>query len=110
MTGGFVPLVEPLGETAEPAEAQQLDQYSFLAADPAMVVRSKGARTELRRLGENWTGTAAEALSVAHGLLPPQPVAPVPGLPPFQGGIAGYIGYDWGAVLEKLPAARYDDL
>ena len=143
MTGGFAPLVEPLGETAEPsevcsrfldlpyllfldsggmhrssghrlhsgpAEAQQLDQYSFLAADPAMVVRSKGARTELRRLGENWTGTAADALSVAHGLLPPQPVAPVPGLPPFQGGVAGYIGYDWGAVLEKLPAARYDDL
>ena len=32
------------------------------------------------------------------------------GLPPFQGGAAGYIGYDYGAVLERLPAPRYDDL
>jgi para-aminobenzoate synthetase component 1 len=24
--------------------------------------------------------------------------------------LAGYIGYDWGAVLERLPAPRYDDL
>jgi para-aminobenzoate synthetase component 1 len=40
----------------------------------------------------------------------PHAGAPVPGLPPFQGGAAGYIGYDYGAVLERLPAARYDDL
>ena len=38
------------------------------------------------------------------------PRAPVSGLPPFQGGAAGYIGYDYGAVLERLPAARFDDL
>jgi para-aminobenzoate synthetase component 1 len=31
-------------------------------------------------------------------------------LPPFQGGVAGYIGYDYGAVLERIPPARYDDL
>ena len=35
---------------------------------------------------------------------------PVAGLPPFQGGVAGYIGYDWGLTLERLPAPRYDDL
>jgi para-aminobenzoate synthetase component 1 len=143
MTGGWAPLVEPLGESAEPteicsrfldlpylifldsagmhrgsgsrlhsgsAETQQLDQYSFLAADPALVVRSKGARTEVRRSGENWTATTADALNVAHRLLPSQPVTPISGLPPFQGGLAGYIGYDWGAVLERVPAARYDDL
>jgi para-aminobenzoate synthetase component 1 len=143
MTGGLVPLVEPLGETAEPAEicsrfldlpyllfldsggmhrgsgnplhsapaeTQQLDQYSFLAADPALVVRSKGVTTEVRRSGETWTAAAADALSVAHRLLPSQPIPPISGLPPFQGGLAGYIGYDWGAVLERLPAARYDDL
>jgi para-aminobenzoate synthetase component 1 len=31
-------------------------------------------------------------------------------LPPFQGGAAGYIAYDWGLTLERLPAPRYDDL
>jgi para-aminobenzoate synthetase component 1 len=35
---------------------------------------------------------------------------PAPGLPPFQGGVAGYIGYDYGAVLERVPPTRYDDL
>jgi para-aminobenzoate synthetase component 1 len=34
---------------------------------------------------------------------------PVPGLPPFQGGAAGYIGYEWGRILERLPPARHDD-
>jgi para-aminobenzoate synthetase component 1 len=34
----------------------------------------------------------------------------LPDLPPFQGGAAGYIGYDWGLALERLPAPAYDDL
>ena len=34
----------------------------------------------------------------------------IPELPPFQGGIAGYLGYDYGAILEHLPAPRHDDL
>jgi hypothetical protein len=34
----------------------------------------------------------------------------VPDLPPFQGGAAGYLAYDWGRVLERLPAPRHDDL
>jgi para-aminobenzoate synthetase component 1 len=130
MTTGFAPLVEPLGQTADPAEvcARFLDlpyllfldsaatqhpdaQYSFLAADPLRVVRSKGPSTEIRNVpGGDWTRVEGDALSVARGLLPSEPTEPVPGLPPFQGGIAGYIGYDWGAVLERLPRPRYDDL
>jgi para-aminobenzoate synthetase component I len=142
----FTPLVEPLGENADPAEtcarfvdlpylvfldsaaappyqpvhalsdgrggeAQQLAQFSFLAADPVLVVRSKGTRTEIRRRGESaWSPVQGDALSVAQSQLPSPPAEPVPGLPPFQGGLAGYIGYDWGALLERLPAARYDDL
>jgi para-aminobenzoate synthetase component 1 len=43
-------------------------------------------------------------------LLAPHHTDAVPGLPPFQGGIAGYLAYDYGAVLERLPAPRYDDL
>jgi para-aminobenzoate synthetase component 1 len=130
MRDGFVPLVEALGETAEPSEVcshfldlpyllfldsaatQHPDaQYSFLAADPVAVVRSKGTRTELRRQQDReWAVVPGDALSAARSLLPPEPVTPVAGLPPFQGGLAGYVGYDWGAVLEKLPPPRYDDL
>jgi para-aminobenzoate synthetase component 1 len=31
-------------------------------------------------------------------------------VPPFQGGIAGFIAYDWGLTLERLPEPRFDDL
>src|SRR2546428_13424525 len=43
--------------------------------------------------------------------LGPSP-APWPGAdpPPFQGGAAGYVGYDWGMMLERVPRPRYDDL
>ena len=42
--------------------------------------------------------------------LAPFHTEPIDGLPPFQGGAAGYIAYDWGLMLERLPAPRYDDL
>ena len=130
MTRPWDPIVEPLGETGDPSEicARLLDlpyllfldsaatrhtdgQYSFLAADPVVIVRSKGSRTEARRREDpGWSEVSGDALTVARSYLPSEPLLPVPGLPPFQGGLAGYIGYDWGAMLERLPAPRYDDL
>jgi para-aminobenzoate synthetase component I len=130
MSLSISPLVEPLGETADPAEicTRFLDlpyvlfldsaapqhpdsHYSFLAADPAQVVRSKGPVTEVWRADRpGWTSVPGDALSAARALLPREPIEPISGVPPFQGGIAGYLGYDWGAVLERLPRARYDDL
>ncbi len=58
-----------------------LSRYSFLAADPVAVARTPEAARELLRAEQ------------------PSPLA---GLPPFQGGIAGYIGYDWGAERERV--------
>jgi para-aminobenzoate synthetase component I len=135
MNEGLAPLVEPLATAADPVEvcacflelpyllfldsaskrsphedSQRLEQFSFLSADPVAVIRSKGRRTEVRHGEGNWTSTGDDALTLARSLLPQPSAPPVSGLPPFQGGIAGYIGYDWGAVLERLPAARYDDL
>jgi para-aminobenzoate synthetase component I len=66
-----------------------LSRYSFLAADPVAVVRTPEAARQLLR---------------THGL------APIPGLPPFQGGIAGYLSYELGAEAEHVahpPADRY---
>jgi para-aminobenzoate synthetase component 1 len=145
MKAAYAPLVEPLGETAEPAEVcarfldlpylifldsaamhpyprrpqqerltgdgQQLEQYSFLSADPVALVRSKGAVTEVRQAAStNWITVPGDALTAARSLLPQEPLPAVSGVPPFQGGLAGYIGYDWGSVLERLPRTRYDDL
>jgi para-aminobenzoate synthetase component 1 len=132
---GLVPLVEPLqtpGNAAEvaerfldlpyllfldsatgagsgSAEARGLGRFSFLSADPAIVVRSKGTATEVLQDG-TWRRSEGDALGVARAMLSDARIEPVPGLPPFQGGAAGYIGYDYGAVLERIPPTRYDDL
>ncbi len=135
MTERFAPLVDNLGTAGDPMEAvgrfldlpyllfldsatgaalagesHQLGRYSFLAADPACVIRSKGRKTELGGPGRPWTPIGADPLIALRDLLAPFAADPVSGLPPFQGGAAGYIGYDYGALLERLPPTRFDDL
>jgi para-aminobenzoate synthetase component I len=92
-------------------DPERLGRYSFVAADPVVVVRSKNARTELV---DPRTGRArvvdGDALTIVRTLMAPFASEPDPDLPPFQAGAAGYIGYDWGAQLERLPTPRFDDL
>ncbi|MEO6211157.1 MAG: aminodeoxychorismate synthase component I [Gemmatimonadaceae bacterium] len=92
-------------------DAERLGRYSFLAADPALVVHGKGAHASVldTRTGTE-TGVATHAMAAVRELLAPHQADPIPDLPPFQGGAAGYLAYDWGAVLERLPAPRWDDL
>ena len=66
-----------------------LSRYSFLAADPVAVARSPEAARDMLRTHHH---------------------RPLAGLPPFQGGIAGYIGYDWGAELEHVTRPPADRL
>ena len=94
--------------------ATRLGRYSFLTADPVAIVQSKGERTEVRSLR---TGVrdgvgivAGDVLAHVGALLAPYRRAPLEGLPPFQGGAAGYLAYDWGRVLERIPENRHDDL
>lgn len=134
MSERFAPLVDNLGTAGDPIEVvsrfldlpyvlfldsaikatgsdgHQLGRYSFLAADPALVIRSKGRTTEVGGPGTPWARVDADPLIAARELLGRFAADPVSGLPPFQGGAAGYLGYDYGAVLERLPATRFDDL
>ncbi len=135
MTDRFAPLVDNLGPTGDPIDVvarfidlpyllfldsatgtslandgHQLGRYSFLTADPPRIVRSKGRTTEVGGPGIPWDRREADPLVAVRELLAPFAADAVSGLPPFQGGAAGYLGYDYGAVLERLPAARFDDL
>ena len=74
-----------------------LGRYSFLMAEPADVVRGKGP-------------DSSGALDDVRALMATRAAAPIPGLPPFQTGAAGYIAYDWGRALERLPVPHCDDL
>ncbi len=79
-------------------DPDRLGRYSFLTAAPASVLRTRGG------------GAGPNALAQAGTLLARYRTAPIPDLPPFQGGLAGYLAYDFGGVLERLPPSRYDDL
>ncbi|HKE86971.1 MAG TPA: aminodeoxychorismate synthase component I [Vicinamibacterales bacterium] len=91
--------------------ATRLGRYSFLMADPIAVIRSKGKRNDvldcMTAAGHLVSG---DIFDIVRARLSAHETEPVAGLPPFQGGVAGYIGYDWGLTLERLPAPRYDDL
>jgi para-aminobenzoate synthetase component I len=103
------------------AQGTRLGRYSFLSADPVVVVRSKtarsksapseGVRTDVRHAAApQWTVFDGDALEAIRTLMAPHLAEPIAGLPPFQGGAAGYLAYDWGSVLERLPEPRFDDL
>ena len=92
-------------------KASRLGRYSFLTADPVAVVRSKGRTTEsLDRVSGARRIVGGDAVDALRALLEPHAAEPVSGVPPFQGGAAGYLAYDWGRVLERLPAPRHEDL
>ncbi|HUK21159.1 MAG TPA: aminodeoxychorismate synthase component I [Gemmatimonadales bacterium] len=88
----------------------RLGRYSFIAADPIHLIRSKGALTLERPSGRSEWKRVSDPLGAARAVLRRFEAEPVADLPPFQGGAAGYLGYDWGTTLERVPRARYDDL
>ncbi len=119
-------------------DPNRLGRYSFLMADPSAVVSAKDGRTVVERratesgLRDQGSGksnsrmtgdglrvtepgngvgrTGNDPLLIVRELLQPFHAEAIPDLPPFQGGAAGYIGYDYGAWLERLPRPRHDDL
>jgi para-aminobenzoate synthetase component 1 len=71
------------------AERGRRGRYSFVAADPVTVIERTGDAHALDAVTDAIAAAAAE---------------PLPGLPPFQGGAAGFVSYEWGSALERLPA------
>ena len=96
-------------DSAPPTDPEHLGRYSFLAADPVTAVRSKGLLTQELVEG-SWIRVAGDPLAHIGALVAAHATAPLAELPPFQGGAAGYVAYDWGMMLERVPRPRYDDL
>ena len=85
-------------------------RYSFLGSDPLVVLSAKNGRIILRRAGRTERLPDGDPLEALRALLKEvQPVA-VPGLPRFQGGAVGFLGYDMVGHMEKLPRMAKDDL
>jgi len=89
--------------------SEKLGRFSYLAADPWLVLQSKGSALEWHSAAgvERSTGDPFAALQT---LLAQHALDACPGLPAFQGGAAGYLAYDLCHHLERLPSPRFDDL
>ncbi|RDV82308.1 aminodeoxychorismate synthase component I [Ammonifex thiophilus] len=85
-------------------------RYSFIMTKPFLQVQAKGQKLVLRdEEGREWT-EEGNPLELLRNLLRHYQY-PSGGCPlPFCGGAAGFISYDLGRQLERLPSRALDDL
>ena len=72
-------------------------RWSYLTADPVAVLEAPAS-------GPDPFAVARRLVSRLDPTLPDGPDAP-----PFIGGLVGFLGYDLGHVLERLPSIAIDD-
>jgi para-aminobenzoate synthetase component 1 len=88
-----------------------LSRYSFIGLDPFLVLVAYGKRVHLDRLpGEKRFTLFADPFDALRSLLGTYRQAPGPGDPPFWSGGIGYLSYELGRHIERLPSATVDDL
>ncbi len=94
---------------------EKVGRYSFLAAEPFMLIEAHGRTMSVTSLSKKATGdmrfdaTSQNPLSLLRNFVKRVSVAKVSGLPPFVGGAVGYAGYDTVRYVETLPNAPADD-
>lgn len=80
-------------------------RYSFVMADPWQILESRKGQTYL-----NNQECSGSFFSVLQQHLDLYRIDHLPTLPPFQCGVAGYLGYEAGHLLEALPLPATDEL
>lgn len=103
--GAPYPLLLESASVADP----HLGRYSFLTADPWLVLRSRGDRVESIAAGQS-SHAVGDPFDALRAAVRAHSATHDAGLPPFQGGAAGYFAYDLCHRIERLPAPRFDEL
>jgi para-aminobenzoate synthetase component 1 len=82
----------------------RLGRFSYIAADPihSVAVESVGDGRDTQRV--------SEAFSLVRSMLTDLACATIPGLPPFQGGVAGLVSYECGLARLGLASPGSSDV
>jgi len=86
-----------------------ISRYSFIGIDPYLIFTVKDGLNEIEFAGKK-TVSFRNPLSRLRELVNSYRQKPVEGLPPFQGGAAGMLCYDFVRYLEEIPGNAVDDL
>lgn len=78
-------------------QRRRLGRYSFVTADPLQTWQLKSVEF------------GCDPFEPFERILPSGSQTSLPGLPPFQGGIAGLLGYELGGCFEKIPLPQIDE-
>ncbi|MBZ0155710.1 MAG: anthranilate synthase component I family protein [Alphaproteobacteria bacterium] len=89
----------------------KIARYSFILFDPYLLLRAKeGEVTIHSTAGDRHSVSYRPPLDRLRELVEAYPQRPSPELPPFQGGAAGLISYDFVRYIEDIPKKALDDL
>ncbi|MEW6571145.1 MAG: anthranilate synthase component I family protein [Nitrospirota bacterium] len=88
---------------------EKIARYSFAGFDPCLKFTVRDGTVEIVTLEPKKLSTR-NPLGIMKSLLSLYKQAPAEHLPPFQGGFAGILSYDFVHYLESLPRNTTDDL
>lgn len=90
-------------------DPEKLGRYSFMGADPFLVLRSIGEETEVIRPDGKEIETG-NPLDILNSYMGKYRIDLNESDPPFTGGAVGFISYDICHFIEKLPKTMVNDL
>ncbi|MFH0942098.1 MAG: aminodeoxychorismate synthase component I [Chloroflexota bacterium] len=90
-------------------DAGKLGRYSFIGSDPFLVLSSRGKDIRLKAGGEE-SRLTGNPFDVLGQLLKEHLLSSCEAPVPFLGGAVGYLSYDLGHFIERLPGKAVDDL
>ncbi len=88
---------------------EKIARYSFIGADPFLLFKAKNGAVEIRMNGSTAVSSSSP-LKKLKELMGRYTINTDNGLPPFVGGAAGMISYDFVHYFEKLPKTAVDDI
>ena len=90
--------------------AERWGRFSFIGRDPVLTMVCRGRQVELHGTPPPGVPTGDGALAALAALLAAYRAPRLAELPPFHGGVVGYLGYDVVREIEHLPDVPTDDL